>query len=92
MVVAKRTSAATPGSLAELAPGQTARIDRVEGFDDPVGQRLSHLGFLPGTKVTTVRRAPMGDPTIFELRGNQMCLRIAESNRVLLVVDAPDSP
>lgn len=89
--MAKRTSTVTPGSLAGLAPGESARIDRVEGFDDPVGQRLSHLGFLPGTMVTTVRRAPMGDPTIFELRGNQMCLRIAESNRVLLAVDDPDS-
>lgn len=91
MVVAKRTSPSTPGSLAGLTPGQTARIDRVEGCDDPVGRRLSHLGFLPGTKMTTVRRAPMGDPTILELRGNQMCLRIAESNQVLVIVDDPES-
>lgn len=69
--------------LSDLAPGAHARIVEVVGHD-AVAARLSHLGFLPGTPVRVVRRAPLGDPTIYELRGNQMCLRKAESSRITI--------
>jgi len=29
-----------------------------------------------------IRRAPLGDPTVFELHGYQLCLRRSESARV----------
>lgn len=44
-----------------------------------MGRRLADLGFLPGTEVRVVRRAPLGDPTVFELRGFQLCLRRSEA-------------
>ena len=50
-----------------------------------VGRRLSDLGFLPGTAVRVVRRAPLGDPTVYELRGYQLCLRRAEASRIKVV-------
>jgi ferrous iron transport protein A len=90
--MSKPSKSALPGSLAQLTPGTSARIDHVENVDDPVGQRLSHLGFLPGTAVTVVRRAPLGDPTVFELRGNQMCLRVAEANRIMVRDSAVGTP
>lgn len=70
-------------TLMALQPGDSAIIDFISG-DDAVATRLSHLGFLPGTLVRAVRRAPLGDPTIYELRGNQMCLRRAESDRIVV--------
>ena len=34
------------------------------------------LGFVPGTDgACAARRAPLGDPTLYELRGTQLCLR-----------------
>lgn len=69
--------------LADLTPGARARIVEVIG-NDAVAARLGHLGFLPGTLIRVVRRAPLGDPTIYELRGNQMCLRKAESRRITI--------
>ena len=68
-------------TLAELAPGTRAVIEAVDG-DGPVGRRLLDLGFVPGTRVTVVRRAPLGDPLEFELRGTRLCLRRAEAARV----------
>jgi Fe2+ transport system protein FeoA len=38
-------------------------------------RRLGELGFVPGTEVQLVRRAPFGDPIEIELRGYRVCLR-----------------
>ena len=48
----------------------------------PVSRRLLDLGFVPGTRVRVLRRAPLGDPTVYELRGTQLCLRRSEAARV----------
>ena len=68
-------------SLDELAPGATAVVEKID-LDGPVARRLADLGFLPGTPVTAVRRAPLGDPIEFELRGTRLCLRRSEAARV----------
>lgn len=66
-------------TLTEVETGLVAIIDCVECSDKQIAARLSHLGFLPGTQIKVVRRAPLGDPTVFEFRGNQMSLRKSES-------------
>jgi len=69
--------AGSPGRearLSDLAPGTSARVTAVEGHG-PSERRLMDLGLLPGTRVRAVRRAPLGDPVEFELRGYRLCLR-----------------
>jgi Fe2+ transport system protein FeoA len=68
-------------ALAELERGETAEIEEVMVVG-PLGQRLADLGFLPGTRVTLVRRAPLGDPAVYELRGSQMCIRRSEAGAI----------
>ncbi len=46
--------------------------------------RLTALGFLPATEVRCRRRAPFGDPRVYELRGSQLCLRRSEARSVLV--------
>lgn len=53
----------------------------------PLGTRLRDLGFHPGTSVRCVRRAPLGDPRIYELRGVQLCLRSTEAGLVQVSID-----
>ena len=67
--------------LADLRPGETAVIERVDAAS-PVGQRLLDLGFIPKTRVQVVRRAPLGDPSVYELRGSRLCLRRSEAERI----------
>lgn len=67
--------------LAELPLGAAAVIEAVED-GSPVAHRLLDLGFVPGTPVRALRRAPLGDPTLYELRGTQLCLRRSEARRV----------
>jgi ferrous iron transport protein A len=67
--------------LASLEPGQRAEVRAVDG-GSPIGRRLLDLGFRPGTPLRVIRRAPLGDPTTYELRGSRFCLRRAEAERV----------
>ena len=67
--------------IATLAPGQRARIVAVDG-SGPEGGRLLDLGFVPGTGVAILKRAPLGDPVVYELRGYRICLRASEASLV----------
>ena len=67
--------------LSSLAPGSRARVVALD-TSTPEGLRLFDLVFAPGTEVLVLRRAPLGDPTAFYLRGSQICLRGSEAKRV----------
>jgi ferrous iron transport protein A len=67
--------------LSRLAPGECAEVKSVDGAS-PIGRRLLELGFRPGTRLRVIRRAPLGDPTTYELRGSRFCLRRAEAERI----------
>ena len=43
------------------------------------------MGLLPGTRIETVRRAPLGDPLKIRLRGYLLSLRLADAAHVQLV-------
>jgi ferrous iron transport protein A len=77
-------------SLASLPVGAGGRIESVD-TSTPAGRRLADLGFLPGTEVRVLRRAPLGDPSVFELRGYRLCIRRSEAAQVR-VVAAPTPP
>jgi Fe2+ transport system protein FeoA len=67
--------------LNELEPGSEAVVVEVEDTG-PISRRLLDLGLLPETPVKVLRRAPLGDPSIYELRGYRLCLRKGDAARV----------
>jgi Fe2+ transport system protein FeoA len=70
-------------ALADLAPGTAGVVQSVDARS-PSERRLLDLGFVPQTRVYLVRRAPLGDPLEFELRGTRLCLRRTEAARILV--------
>ncbi|HYB13690.1 MAG TPA: FeoA family protein [Myxococcota bacterium] len=70
-------------TLDALLPGEFGIVDALDG-EGPIVQRLRDLGLVPGTPVQVLRRAPLGDPTEYELRGYRLCLRETEARRVLV--------
>lgn len=69
-----------PISLAELAVGSTAEIVALAPHAPAeLLARLRHLGFRPGTRITKLRTAPLGDPALYRLLGYDTCLRRRES-------------
>jgi ferrous iron transport protein A len=75
------TAMSQPETLDQIPKGHSVRVLAVAG-DDPIARRLNDLGIREGTLIEVLRRAPLGDPTVFELRGYQLCLRQTESQRV----------
>lgn len=59
--------------LDEATVGEIVTVRDVA--DDAVGRRLEALGFIPGTRVEVGRRAPLGDPTIYRVRGADIAVR-----------------
>lgn len=69
--------------LADLAPGDRAVVVAVEAGATPsVARRLGDLGFMPGTEVEVVRRAPLRDPVVYRVRDYEVCLRRAQAETV----------
>ena len=73
-------------SLAELSAGETAIVETIDE-SAPAARRLLDLGLLPGTSVRVIRRAPLGDPTVYELRGSRLCLRREDARHVRVARD-----
>ena len=46
--------------------------------------RLREMGLLPGTQVTLVRVAPLGDPIEIKVRGYHLTLRKTEAENVIV--------
>lgn len=69
--------------LSELNVGQRGVVVELD-LPDSVQNHLMHMGFVPNALVTTVRRAPAGDPTVYLVDGLEIALRreTAQSIRV----------
>jgi Fe2+ transport system protein FeoA len=63
--------------LLELPVGRSARVAKPRG-SETIPSRLEDLGFVPGTELRVVRRAPFGDPIEVEIRGYRLCLRASQ--------------
>ncbi|BCO34784.1 ferrous iron transport protein A [Mycobacterium heckeshornense] len=76
--------------LAQLVPGQQATVVGLAPQADPaVGRRLHQLGFRPTARVDVIRRAPLGDPTIYRVQDTELCIRRREARLIEVVPEAP---
>ena len=84
-------SAASPlQPLSELPPWSVAIVESVQGATD-LRRRLLEMGFCNRTIVTAIRRAPLGDPLEFFLRGYYVSLRKEEARCILVSPIPPAS-
>lgn len=61
-------------ALSELGVGQVAVVSKLE-LSEEVQHHLMHMGFIPDARVTVLRRAPAGDPTVYAIDGMEIALR-----------------
>jgi len=54
---------------------------------DEVSHYLAHLGFLPGTRVEVLRRAPAGDPTVYRVDNVEVALRKDTARHITLKLE-----
>lgn len=70
-----------PSTLASLEESQRARIQSIQG-ETETRRRLLEMGLCPGVEVELVRRAPLGDPFEFRVRGYLLSLRREQARLV----------
>ncbi len=60
-------------TLEDIGIGQSALVT---GFAEGApARRLLEMGFVPGTKVTALRTAPLGDPVEYAVMGGRVAMR-----------------
>lgn len=69
--------------LSELNVGETGVVVSLN-LPEAVQNHLMHMGFVPDARVTALRRAPAGDPTVYQVDGMEIALRreTAEAIRI----------
>jgi len=79
-------------TLDRLGIGQTGRIVAVSGDQSEHGrrlvERLGALGVQPGTTISPLRRAPLGDPVVYRVCDFDLCLRAAQAALVTVSITA----
>jgi len=90
-------------TLNELKIGQSACIKTVGG-KGALRQHFLDMGVIPGTEVSVVKLAPMGDPMELQIHGYELTLRLADAEQIEIepitertrehtgAKDIPDSP
>ena len=71
-------------TLDQLSRGKTALVSAVNCDDIALRKHILDMGLTPGTEVTFVKAAPMGDPIEVRLRGYELTLRKSEACRIEL--------
>ena len=71
-------------TLSYLQPGQEAIITKVKGYG-AFRKRITEMGFVPGTAVKIIKKAPLGDPMELELMGYRISLRKREADLIEIV-------
>ena len=67
--------------LSELELGKSAVVSAVGG-EGELRQHFLDMGLIPGTRVTAVKYAPMGDPLELMLHGYELTLRLDDAARI----------
>ena len=70
-------------ALSDAKVGNTGIVESID-LPDEVSNYLAHLGFLPGTRVEVLRRAPAGDPTVYSIDGVEVGLRSETARHIFL--------
>lgn len=68
-----------PLTLADIQPGQKARIIKHSTSSSPLKKRLLEMGLVPDTVVTMERYAPLGDPIEILIKNYHVSLRKEEA-------------
>ena len=68
-------------NLAEIKEGESAILTEIGGAG-ALRQHFLDMGLIPGTRVTYVKAAPMGDPVEYRIWDYELTLRLSEAEQI----------
>lgn len=75
-------------TLKDIKIGQTVEVTEVGG-QGALRQHFLDMGVIPGSKITLVKYAPMGDPMQLLVQGYELTLRLADADNITVIPGAP---
>ena len=69
-------------TIKDMNIGDSAVVNEVGGRGS-LRQHFLDMGVIPGTVVTIVKYAPMGDPVEIRLHGYELTLRLADCEKIV---------
>ena len=70
-------------TLKDTKIGQTVKVGELGG-NGALRQHFLDMGLIPGTEVTVVKYAPMGDTMELRLHGYELTLRLADAEQIMV--------
>ena len=70
-------------TLKDIRAGESCIVTKLEG-EGALRQHLLDMGVLPGTELTVVKYAPMGDPIEVRIHGYELTLRLADAEQIIV--------
>ena len=68
-------------TLKDMRIGEKSTVTKVNG-EGALRQHLLDMGVIPGTEVTVVKYAPMGDPIEIMIHGYELTLRLEDASQI----------
>jgi Fe2+ transport system protein FeoA len=69
--------------LTDLADGTSARVVGYRNGDRS-RRRFAEMGLVPGTRITRIRSAPLGDPVEYSVFGARLAIRSRDASRLVV--------
>ena len=73
-------------ALCDAPVGAVVTVVEVQPGPHGQGRRLEDLGIVAGTEILVERRAPLGDPTVYEVRRARLAVRRGDAQFVRVAV------
>ena len=71
-------------TLDEIEKGETVKVVSIEDSSDELRSHILNMGLTPGVEVTLIKKAPLGDPLEFRLRGYELALQKKDASKIVV--------
>lgn len=78
-------------TLSDLKTGDSALVSKVGGNGE-LRQHFLDMGIIPGTVITKVKTAPMGDPIEYDVNGYELTMRLEDAGKIDIESVPAESP
>ena len=68
-------------TLSDLSIGDSALVSKVGGNGE-LRQHFLDMGIIPGTVITKIKTAPMGDPVEYDVNGYELTMRLEDAGKI----------
>jgi ferrous iron transport protein A len=73
----------TESALSQINPGKRVKIIQIKGKGS-ARRRILDMGMIPGAELEVIKRAPLGDPIEFKIKGYNLTLRKNEAEQIIV--------